>query len=363
MSGDHAYIGVNNGLGVAKSMTYMRTGENGRRIRNISELAKLAGVSAGTVSRALAGKDLVNRQTRERIQALAREHGFRPNQMASRLRTGHTGVIGIVIPLGHARGQLLSDPFFMSLIGHITDAVSERGHDVMLSRVIPDGEDDWLERVTDSGMIDGVLMIGQSDQYEAIERVAAEYAPLVVWGTHQPGQVHCSVGTDSLVGGRKAAEHLLAQGRRKLAFFGETSGIEIAQRLAGAQAAVAESGTGATLQHLPTSLAVDREVTEVAEHLDRMDPATDAIFAASDVIAMAILRVLHERGRKVPEDIAVIGYDDLRMGLQTMPRLTTVRQDIAEGARAMVDSLFRRMGGEDVKPTIMDPEVVVRESA
>jgi len=344
-------------------MTYMKTGETGRRIRNISELAKLAGVSAGTVSRALAGKDLVNRQTRERIQALAREHGFRPNQMASRLRTGHTGVIGVVIPLGHARGQLLSDPFFVTMLGHLADGVTDRGHELMLSRVIPNGEDDWLERVTDSGMIDGVLMIGQSDQYEAIERVAADYAPMVVWGTYQQGQVHCSVGTDSLVGGRKAAEYLLKQGRRQLAFFGETSGIEIAQRLAGAQAAIAESGTGATLQHFATSLAVDREALQVAEHLDRLDPGTDAIFAASDVLAMAILRVLHERGRKVPDEIAVIGYDDLPVGMQTVPRLTTVRQDIASGAKAMVDGLFRRMAGEDVKSTVMEPEVVVRESA
>lgn len=344
-------------------MTYMKTGESGRRIRNISELAKLAGVSAGTVSRALAGKDLVNPQTRERIQALAREHGFRPNQMASRLRTGQTGVIGVVVPLGHERRQFLSDPFFMALIGHLADAVTERGYDVMLSRMIPPDNDDWLERITDSGMLDGVLMIGQSDQHAAIERVAADYAPMVVWGTCLPGQIHCSVGTDSLVGGKKAAEHLLASGKRKLAFFGETTGIEIAQRLDGARAAVAASGTGATLEHLPTSLAVDRAATQVSEHLDRMDPATDAIFAASDVIALAVLRHLHARGRSVPGDIAVIGYDDLPIAMQTAPQLTTVRQDIAAGAVTMVDSLFRRMAGEVVRPTVMEPEVIVRESA
>ena len=89
------------------------------RIRNIAELARLAGVSAGTVSRALANSDLVNKATREKIQALAREHGFRPNQMAKRLRVQQTKVIGIVVPLGHEQRQHLSDPFFMAILGHL----------------------------------------------------------------------------------------------------------------------------------------------------------------------------------------------------------------------------------------------------
>ena len=344
-------------------MTFMKSAETGRRVRNISELAKLAGVSAGTVSRALAGKDLVNRQTRERIQALAREHGFRPNQLASRLRTGQTGVIGVVIPLGHEQFQALSDPFFMTLIGALADAVTERGYDLMLSRVIPDGGDDWLARIADSGMVEGLLVIGQSDQYEAIEQLAADYRPLVVWGTHKAGQRHCAVGTDSLIGGRLAAQHLLDRGARRLAFLGETKGIEVAQRLEGARAAVAESGTGATLEAFPTRLAINGLTAQVAAQLDRMDPATDGIVAASDIIAMVVLRVLHERGRKVPEEIAVIGYDDLPMAVQTVPQLTSVHQDIAAGARAMVGCLFRRLAGEDAGSTVLEPQVIVRESA
>ena len=156
------------------------------RIRNIAELARLAGVSAGTVSRALAGKTLVNKDTRERIQALAREHGFRPNQMARRLRVQETRVIGVVVPLGHEQRQHLSDPFFMAILGHLADALTENGYDIMLSRVIPDA-DDWLERIVDSGMLDGVLLIGQSNQYDAIEQVAKRYRPMVVWGSNRPG--------------------------------------------------------------------------------------------------------------------------------------------------------------------------------
>ena len=94
-----------------------------------------------------------------------------------------------------------------------------------------------------------------------------------------------------------------------------------------------------------------------------MDPATDGIFAASDMIAMATLRMLHARGRRVPEDVAVIGLDDLRLASQTVPRLTTVRQDIAGGARKMVEALQARIAGEDCPSAVMVPELVLRESA
>lgn len=332
------------------------------RIRNISELARLAGVSAGTVSRALAGKELVNRETRERIQALAREYGFRPNQMASRLRTGQTGVIGVVIPLGHEKKQTISDPFFMTMLGHLADGLTEVGYDLMLSRVIPDDGEDWLERIVESGMLEGVVMIGQSDQFATIERTAATYRPLVVWGTRYQGQKHCVVGTDSHLGGRLAVEHLLARGRRRLAFFGDTTGLEIEQRLAGGQAAVAGFGSGASLEVYPTHLSQQEMAAQIAIDLDRMDPAIDGIFAASDVIAMATVRLLHERGRKVPNDIAVVGFDDLPLARQMVPQLTTIRQDIAGGAQALVTSLLQRIAGHDVPSTIMAPELVVRES-
>ena len=335
-----------------------------RRIRNISELAKLAGVSAGTVSRALAGKDLVNTQTRERIQALAREHGFRPNQMASRLRTGQTGVIGLVIPLGDDRRQRLCDPFVMTLLGHLADTLAERGYDILLSRANAAHREDWLDRIVDSGMIDGVLMIGQSDQFETIERVAEGYLPLVVWGAHREGQAHCAVGTDSLAGGKLAAAHLLAGGRRKLALFGDPAGGSgNRQQLAGAEAAVTAAGGGSWIEAFPVLAGAQDIAGQIAASLDRMDPATDGIVAASDAIAMATLRLLHERGRKVPQDMALVGFDDLPMAAQTVPQLTTVRQDIAGGAQAMVASLLKRIAGEAAPSTVMEPQLVVRESA
>lgn len=338
-------------------------GAKPRRVRNISDLAKLAGVSAGTVSRALAGKDLVNVQTRERIQALAREHGFSPNQMASRLRTGHTGVIGLVVPLGREQKHHLSDPFCMALLAHIAEALGERGYDLMLSRVVPEHEEEWLSRIVDSGMLDGVLMLGQSDQFDTIERVAGDYLPLVVWGTHREGQRHCAVGTDGFAGGKLAAEHLVASGKRKLAFLGEPDCLESDERLAGAEAAADEASPSASVSAWYVRPADGDLPAQIGAALDQMDPATDGIFASNDVIAMAALRILHDRGRRVPLDIALVGFDDLPLLVQAAPQLTTVRQDIAAGAKAMVGSLLRRIGGEDTPSTVLKPKLMARLSA
>lgn len=332
-----------------------------RRIRNITELARIAGVSPGTVSRALAGKSLVNPQTRERIQALAREYGFRPNQMASRLRMQRTGVIGVVIPLGHDSRQHISDPFFMSLFGFLADELTESGHDIMLSRVIP-GDVEWLDRIVDSGMLDGALLIGQSDQTHVIDRVADYYQPLVVWGAHRPEHRHCSVGSNNHAGGMLAAQRLIDQGKRRLAFFGDARAPEIADRLNGVREAVA-AASGVTLEVLPATLASDDLGDQIAANFAALDSRIDGIVAASDVIAMATLRILHERGAQVPEQIAVIGFDDLPLATRTVPQLTTIRQDIAGGAKAMVAALMQRMAGVDTPSTVMPPELVIRESA
>ncbi|MDH7639345.1 LacI family DNA-binding transcriptional regulator [Sphingomonas oryzagri] len=331
------------------------------RIRNVAELGRIAGVSAGTVSRALADNPLVNEKTRERIKALAEKHGFRPNQMARKLRTQQTGVIGVVVPLGHEKRQHLSDPFFMAMLAHLADALTEKGYDIMLSRVIPDAVD-WLDRIVDSGMLDGVLLIGQSNQHAAIERVAARYRPLVAWGSHERGQVHCAIGSDNFAGGRLAGDRLIRGGSTKIAFLGETSAPEFRLRHEGVAAAMADAGfkDGPTLLH--THIASDDMDGEIAKHIERVGGTIDGIAAASDLIAMSALRVLADRSIAVPSQVRVVGYDDLPIAMQTVPRLTTVRQDLKAGAEAMVVALFERMEGKDAPSVQMVPVLMERGS-
>ncbi|MFM7348683.1 MAG: LacI family DNA-binding transcriptional regulator [Erythrobacter sp.] len=332
------------------------------RVRTITDLARLAGVSAGTVSRALAGNALVNAQTREKIVTLAREHGFRPNQMASGLRRQRTGVIGVVIPLGHDTRQQVSDTFFMTLLGHLADELTTHGYDLMLRRVVPEDDGDWLDRFIGSGMIDGVIVIGQSDQFDRIEGVADGYRQMVVWGNRKEGQHHCVVGTDNRLGGRLAAERLVASGARRLAFLGDTGPMEFAARFAGAEDVAARMGLPG-IQVLPTHLSPDRASEEIAQHLKLHARGIDGIFAATDTLAALCLTELRALGIAVPEAVKLVGFDDLPIARQTVPPLTTIRQDIAAGARGLVDLLLRRLAGDATESLVLPPELVVRATA
>jgi DNA-binding LacI/PurR family transcriptional regulator len=329
-------------------------------VSNLAELALLAGVSVSTVSRSLAGNRMIAQATRQRIEALADEHGFQINRAARNLRLKRTGAIGVVLPLGHEVGQHLSDPFFMSLIGPLADALTERGYDLLLSRVIPtDGR--WLDDIIRAGRVDGVILIGQSNQIDTIERVAEAYRPMVVWGAAVDGYTQLTVGTENMAGGQMAAEHLLAQGREHLAFVGHPDVPEFAARFAGFQQALERAGKAPGLL-LPTHLTAEESHAAIRAFLaDR--PQIDGIVAASDVIAMSALRALTEAGLQVPGDVAVIGYDDVMIAAQTTPPLTTIRQDVVRGANLMVDLLFQRMAGHDAQPVCMMPTLITRASA
>ena len=335
---------------------------NPKRIRNIAELAAIAGVSAGTVSRALSGAGLISAKTRERIQALAREHDFRPSVMARNLRIQRTGAIGVVIPLGHETGQHISDPFFMTMLGLLADALTERGYDLMLSRVVP-AADGWLDRIVDTGRVDGVIVIGQSDQSAALDRLAVRYRPLVVWGGHVEGQVHCSVGSDNRRGGELATAHLIERGCRRIAFFGDPRGLEIAQRLDGCRAAMAAAGLSEQLTVMPAHLVAETAHPAIAAFLSETGSRPDGIVAASDVIALSALGVLAERRIAVPDAMRLIGFDDLPAAQHAVPRLSTVRQDLTRGAGLLVDALLARLAGEDAPSVVMQPELVVRLSS
>ncbi len=330
-------------------------------VRTIADLARIAGVSPATVSRSLADSALIAIETRRKIRVLADAHGFRPNQVARNLRTQKAGAIGVVIPMGHATGQHLSDPFFMHLLGYLADELSARGQNLLLSRVIPNMPD-WLDSILGSGHVDGVIVVGQSDQAATLDRVARTNDRLVVWGAHLPGQSYCSVGTDNRQGGALAAAHLIAQGCRRVAFFGDPSVPEMAQRLEGCRDALARSSPARLCRVLSVPLSSDDAYGEITSYIGSGQEAPDGVFAGSDVIAMTTLRVLAEHGRSVPADVQVVGFDDLPLAAQTVPALTTLRQDIAQGARLLVETLFQRMAGAQVASVQMPAELIVRRS-
>jgi DNA-binding LacI/PurR family transcriptional regulator len=325
----------------------------------MAELSRLAGVSVSTVSRALAGNPLIARETREEIVRLAREIGYVVNQQAQGLRLKRTQTVSVVIPLGHESGQPLTDPFFIEIVGHLADQITLRGYGMFLQKV-PVAGSDWLAQLVGSHRSDGILVIGQSTEHPVLQAVAADYRPLVVWGGQLKGQAYCTVGTDNVAGARAAVEHLVAAGRRDVLFVGDPDVPEIGLRYEGYRSALKATGAGPA-RLLRAHLTADAAYEAIREHI-RSGPPFDAVVGASDVIAISAIRALAASGRRVPDDVAVVGYDDIALAAHANPPLTTVRQDLARGARLMVDLLFRRIGGEDAPSVTMPVELVVRES-
>lgn len=328
----------------------------------MADIARMAGVSISTVSRALAGNPLIPKPLRDQIVEIARTHGYVVNQSARSLRLRKTDTIGVIIPLAHETGQLISDPFFLEMVGRLADEITRRDYAVLLHKVVIT-QAGWLERIIQSHRADGLLLIGQSNQHETLNAIAETYRPLVVWGARLPGQQYCAVGSDNVAGGRMAVTHLAQAGRKRIAFLGATDAPEAAQRFDGYRQGLAEAGLPFDpALVVPAPYTMEEAGRAVADFLATEIPF-DAIFAFSDVIALAAVSALIEAGRSVPGDVAVVGFDDIVLARHSAPPLTTVRQDLAMGARTMVDLLFERMSGGPVRSALTPVELVARGSS
>jgi len=328
----------------------------------MSDISKLAGVSVSTVSRALAGSSLVPDHVREKIEALAQEHGYVVNHAARNLRLQTTRTVGLVLPMGHETGQQITDPFLLEMIGHLSEEVIRRGYDVLLTKISAPNEG-WLNGLIQSHRFDGLLMLGQSDQHATINDVAGRYLPMVVWGEKLKGQTYCSVGVDNVFAGKLATEHLLGLGRQHVRFLGPSHVPEVDSRYQGyleAMEPVRKKGVSVELieSHFTFESACD-----VTRSLLRSRVKFDGIFAASDVIAHGVMTALHEGGLSVPTDVAVCGFDDVAMARSMAPPLTTIRQDLAMASKLMVDLLFKRIDGDLTSSAVIPASLIVRASS
>jgi DNA-binding LacI/PurR family transcriptional regulator len=343
-------------------MTKQTNGEAEARGRlKMADIARLAGVSTSTVSRALADSPLIPAALREEIVNLAQAHGYVVNQSARSLRLRKTHTINIVIPLGHEGSQLISDPFFLEMIGRLADEITARNYEVLLTKV-GDPKPGWLERIIQAHRSDGLIVIGQSNQHDALNKAAEHYRPLVVWGGHLPGQVYCSVGSDNVGGARMAVEHLIRRGRRRIAFLGDPSTPEVSLRRQGYLDALADAGLEAPPElSAPAYFTVETAYTAARALIDS-GAQFDALFAASDLSAITAIQALAAAGRRTPEDVSVVGFDDIALAQHSSPPLTTVRQPLDLGARRLVELLFRRIAGEEAHSVTLPPKLIVRES-
>lgn len=328
----------------------------------MAELARLAAVDVSTVSRALNGSPLVREETRTQILKIAQETGYAVNASARNLRRQSSEAIGIVIPLRPGSGQTLSDPFFLEMVGAVSDAATANGLDLIISAP-KDDEQIAEKRLLQSGKADGLILIGQAGRSKRLEALGPLADRVVVWGGQSGATPYTLVGSDNREGGRLATAHLIGQGCRAILFMGPRALPEVALRHEGFVKAHQEAGIA-----LDPALAIDVEFgakSAFDDMLAAIDAGLrfDAVFAASDVLAMSALLALNARERRVPEDVAVVGYDNITQSAMTTPALTTVDQAIDAGGRLMVELLLRKLAGESVDSAFTPTRLVVRGSS
>jgi DNA-binding LacI/PurR family transcriptional regulator len=326
-----------------------RSDSSEHRRLQMADIARLAGVSVSTVSRALNGSSLVNDETKERVAALARSLNYTINVGAKNLRLQHNQTIAVVIPYDAVSHQHITDPFFIAMLGSLADAITDRGYDMLLSR-IDAASLDAAARLVDSGVALGVVLIGQWRHHDQLNQLAARKLPIVVWGAQMPRQLYCTVGGDNQRGGRIAAQHLLKQGRKRIVFLGDPQLPEVGQRFEGYRAALA----------VPFDAAAARAaVASVLEH--RVD--FDAVIGCSDLLAISAMQAVREHHLEVPRQVAVVGYDDMPITNYCDPPLTSVHQPVGEAGVQLVDALLMMLQGQVAAPRVLPVELVVRRSS
>jgi DNA-binding LacI/PurR family transcriptional regulator len=328
----------------------------------MADIARLAGVSVSTVSRALNGSPLINDETRLRIAELARSLNYSINLGAQNLRLQKNQTVAVVVPYDAQSRQHISDPFFLSIVGAIADALTDRGYDMLLSRV--DAERlDAAAALYDSGKAIGIVVIGQWRHHDQLNALAARKVPLVVWGGQLPQQLYCSVGGDNIGGGLQATRHLLQQGRKRIVFLGDAALPEVQLRRAGYLQALREA---AIVPDAKLELPVPFEIIAARAALDRLCASRtrfDGVVACSDLLALQAVQAVRAAGRQVPGDVAVVGYDDMPVATYSDPPLTTVHQPVSLAGTELVDALLALLRGERAAPRMLPVHLVVRDSA
>jgi DNA-binding LacI/PurR family transcriptional regulator len=335
----------------------------------IEEVARRAGVSRSTVSRVLNGVATVDPKMRRAVDEAVRATGYVPNLAARSLVTRRTNSVALVIsePASGSAGaeflqRIFSDPYF----GRVTAGAQQvlRATGVHLVVVPADREaHDFVLTYLRQGHVDGVLFLSGGDEHGLPRALQEMHVPVVL--SHQPSTALpvSWVDADQTIGGRLAAEHLAALGRRRAVVLAGPPGLAAARdRLAGFRAAADGLGLQVSVEHGDFSArsGTSGARTVLAEH-----PDADALFAANDLMAEAAVRVLQDAGRRVPDDIAVIGFDDSATAREATPALTTVRQPVedmaGEMARLLLDQI--RDPEQPARGVMFTPTLVVRETA
>lgn len=329
------------------------------------DIAFRAGVSQPTVSRALRGDPTVSEDTRRRIEAIALELGYKVDKNASNLRRQHSNTLALLFFEDQTSDDSLINPFFLSMLGSITRACAKRSYDLLIS--FQQLTSNWRTDYEDSRKADGIILLGYGDYLayrSRLEQLVEQGTHFVRYGAVLEGQPGLSIGCDNFQGGYDAVRHLITLGRRDIAFLGHASSHypEFFERYRGYTEALAASGIKASPALQVDAISTEHSGSTAAlELLVRREPF-DAILAASDMIAIGALRALQENRIAVPDDVSIVGFDDIPAASLVTPPLTTVMQDTRLAGEVLVDTLLRLVGGQPAAGTVLSTRLIVRRS-
>lgn len=326
----------------------------------IKDVARLAGVSQGTVSNVLNHPDRVSPARREAVEQAIAELGYVRHEAARHLRAGYSRTVGL----------LLLDawnPGFIEVARGVEDTTSERGFTVVISNSARDldRERTYLQLFSEQRMA-GLIVIPHDEFAPRLHQIRSGGLPVVAVDRAESGPQAMSVSVDDVTGGELAAQHLIDLGHRSIAFVGDASAAApVHDRLSGVRKAVKAAGDGVSLEVLPAELTAEAG-REMGERIAAM-PAGQrptAIAAAIDLIAVGVLQALQQRGLRVPEDISLMGYDDIPFARLLSVPLTTVRRPHYEMGSTAATMMATSLAGEtpDPRHVVFQPELVVRDS-
>lgn len=330
-----------------------------RATATIEEVAAAAGVSRSTVSRVVNGSTAVSPAALESVRRAIAELNYVPNRAARSLASRQTHAVALIVPEDTTR--FFGDPFFASIVSGINHRLSRSDY-VLNLFIASDDPGDKTTSYLRSGAVDGAVVVSHHTSDTFLDRIAS--ALPLVYGGRPPrlGPTDYYVDVDNLRGGREAAAHLIATGRRRIATI--TGSLTMAaglDRLAGYRQALAEAGLAEAAVE-DGDFTTDGGAAAMQRILDS-GADIDAVFVASDLMARGALEMLRRAGRRVPEDVAMIGFDDSPIAVSVQPALTTMRQPSRQQGEQMATILLDLLAGrQPPQATILDTELVVRDS-
>ncbi len=330
------------------------------------DIAHYAGVSQSTVSRALRNSPLVNDETRRRVHDIAKKLNYKVDKNASNLRTQQSSTLALLLFEDPTSDESQINPFFLAMLGSITRACAKEGYDLLVS--FQSASADWQADYEDSHRADGIILLGYGDYIDfqpKFNTLLEQNTKFVCWGASVDNRSDLTISCDNYGGGKLAAEHLLAHNRKDCAFIGDASdhSPEFFARFNGFKDALQQNGITLNERKIANAISTEESGYHATRSLIANNITFNALFAASDLIAIGAIRALKEANINVPKDVAVIGFDNISIASYINPPLTTIEQNTTIAGQMLVENLLKLIRGEQVQSTLLPPRLIARGSS